>query len=112
VEHIARVPARHPDVVAAGRHYGITIRTCVPADPQTKGGSEATVRAAKADLVLTEANLRAEYASLTELEAACAAFGAEIGVAEAIVAGCTSICPTFPTAAEPQCGLPIVSSDS
>lgn len=36
----------------------MTIRTCVPADPQTKGGSEATVRVAKADLVPTEANLR------------------------------------------------------
>ncbi len=27
------------------------IRTCVPADPQSKGGSEATVRIAKRDLV-------------------------------------------------------------
>jgi hypothetical protein len=51
VEHIARVPIRHPDVVAAGRYYGMTIRTCVPADPQSKGGAEATVRIAKADLV-------------------------------------------------------------
>ena len=33
VEHIARVPVRHPDLVAAGRHYGMTVRTCVPADP-------------------------------------------------------------------------------
>ena len=32
----------------------MTIRTCVPADPQSKGGSEATVRIAKADLVPTE----------------------------------------------------------
>jgi hypothetical protein len=30
VEHIARVPIRHPDVVATDRHYGITNRTCVP----------------------------------------------------------------------------------
>jgi transposase len=74
VEHIARVPVRHPDIVAAGRHYGMTIRTCVPADPQTKGGSEATVRVAKADLVPTEANLLDEYASFTELEQACRAF--------------------------------------
>lgn len=57
VEHIARVPVRHPDVVAAGRHYGMTIRSCTPADPQAKGGSEATVRVAKADLVPTETNL-------------------------------------------------------
>jgi transposase len=74
VEHIARVPVRHPDIVAAGRHYGMTIRTCVPADPQSKGGTEASVRIAKADLVPTEANLVEEYASFADLEAACAMF--------------------------------------
>jgi transposase len=78
VEHIARVPIRHPDVVQAGRHYGMTIRTCAPADPQTKGGSEATVRIAKADLVPTDANLRQEYGSFTEIEAACRAFCTDI----------------------------------
>jgi transposase len=78
VEHIARVPVRHPDIVAAGRHYGMTIRTCVPHDPQTKGGSEATMRVAKADLVPTQANLLAEYATFAELEAACAAFCAQV----------------------------------
>ena len=78
VEHVARVPIRHPDVVAAGRHYGMTIRTCVPADPQTKGGAESTVRVAKADLVPTEANLLEQYASFGELQAACAAFCAEV----------------------------------
>ena len=50
----------------------MTIRTCVPADPQSKGGSEATVRIAKADLVPTEANLLDEYGTFAELEAACA----------------------------------------
>jgi len=74
VEHIARVPIRHPDVVAAGRYYGMMIRTCVPADPQFKGGAEATVRIAKADLVPTEANLLAEYDSFADLEAACTVF--------------------------------------
>jgi transposase len=78
VEHIARVPVRHPDVVAAGRYYGMTIRTCMPADPQSKGGAEATVRIAKADLVPTEANLRDEYATFAELETACAEFCAEV----------------------------------
>lgn len=48
----------------------MTIRTCVPADPQSKGGSEATVRIAKADLVPTEVNLAAEYHSFGQLEAA------------------------------------------
>ena len=45
-------------------HYGVTIATCVPADPESKGGSEATVRIAKADLVPTDANLLDDYASL------------------------------------------------
>ncbi|MGH3499325.1 MAG: IS21 family transposase [Nocardioidaceae bacterium] len=78
VEHIARVPVRHPDIVTAGRHYGMTIRTCVPFDPQTKGGSEATVRVAKADLVPTEANLLGAYDSFAGLEAACRAFCEEV----------------------------------
>ncbi|MFD9722290.1 hypothetical protein [Streptomyces sp. NPDC059072] len=34
------------------------MRTCLPADPETKGGSEATVRIAKADLVPRDVNLR------------------------------------------------------
>ena len=74
VEHVARVPIRHPDVVAAGRHYGMTIRTCVPADPQSKGGAQATVRIAKADLVPTEANLLDAYATFAELAQACRDF--------------------------------------
>ena len=52
----------------------MTIRTCVPADPQSKGGTEASVRIAKADLVPTEANLVEEYASFADLEAAYAMF--------------------------------------
>jgi hypothetical protein len=54
-----------------GRHYGMSIRTCVPADPQSKGGSEATVRIAKADLVPTQVNLAEEYRVFGQLEAAC-----------------------------------------
>ena len=60
---IARIPVRHPELVAAGRHYGMTIATCVVADPESKGGSEATVRVAEADLVPTEANLLPAYRS-------------------------------------------------
>ncbi len=60
------------------RHYGLTIATCLPADPQTKGGSEATVRIAKADLVPTAANLLAEYPSFAALEAACGAFCGQV----------------------------------
>ena len=72
VEHVAGVAVRHPTVVAAGRHYGATVHSCEPFDPQSKGGVEATVKIAKADLVPTDANLRGAYASFEELVAACA----------------------------------------
>ena len=71
-EHVAGVPVRHPDMAAAGRHYGTQITTCVPADPESKGGSEATVKIAKADLVPTTANLRDAYHSFGELRAEAA----------------------------------------
>jgi transposase len=71
--HVARVPVRNPRIVSAAVYYGVSIRTCEPADPESKGGSEATVRIAKADLVPTEANLRGDYAGWVELEAACEA---------------------------------------
>jgi hypothetical protein len=74
VEHVAGIPVRNPAAVELGRHYGLTVATCVPYDPASKGGSESTVKIAKADLVPTEANLRPGYASFAELEAACAAF--------------------------------------
>ena len=74
VEHVAGVPVRHPMIVAAGRHYGLTVHTCVPFDPESKGGSEATVRIAKADLVPTKANLLTGYNSFAELAEACEAF--------------------------------------
>jgi transposase len=73
-EHIAGVPVRHPEIASAGRHYGVQITTCVPGDPESKGGSEATVKIAKADLVPTSANLRDEYASFAELVAQAALF--------------------------------------
>jgi transposase len=78
VEHVARIAVRHPTLVAFGRHYGLTIATCVVADPQTKGGSEATVRLASADLVPTDANLRPAYASFAELRDACATWCTEV----------------------------------
>ena len=74
IDHVAGVPVRHPEIVAVGGHYGITVATCVPADPESKGGSEATVRVAKADLVPTDANLRGGYASWAELAEACDAW--------------------------------------
>jgi hypothetical protein len=74
VEHVAGIPVRNPAAVRFGRHYGLTVATCVPYDPASKGGSESTVKIAKADLVPAEANLRPAYASFAELEAACQQF--------------------------------------
>ena len=71
VEHVARVAVRHPEIVAAGRHYGMQVATSVPFDPESKGGSEASVRVAKADLVPTEANLLDAYPDMAALVAAC-----------------------------------------
>lgn len=70
-DRIAGVPVRHPALVAAGRHYGMQVETCVPYDPETKGGAEATVKIAKADLVPTDANLLPAYRSFRELVQAC-----------------------------------------
>ncbi len=78
VEHVARIAIRNPDMVAASGHYGLTVATCLPADAPSKGGSEATVRVAKADLVPTDANLLLAYADWAALEAACEAFCAQV----------------------------------
>jgi transposase len=78
VEHVARIAIRNPEMVAAANFYGLTVVTCLPADAPSKGGSEATVRVAKADLVPTAANLLPAYADWAELERACEAFCAEV----------------------------------
>jgi transposase len=78
IDHVATIAVRNPEIVEVGRHYGMTVRTCMPADPQSKGGSEATVRIAKADLVPTEANLLDQYRTFAELEAACRMFCQEV----------------------------------
>ena len=82
IDQICGVAVRNPQVVSVGRHYGLTIATCVPADPQSKGGSEATVRIARADLVPTEHNLRAAYEDFGELEDACAGFCERVNTRE------------------------------
>lgn len=74
VDRVAQIPVRHPQIVAAGEHYGIQIRTCQPADPESKGGVESTVKISKADLVPTDANLLPEYQSFAELDQACEQF--------------------------------------
>jgi hypothetical protein len=74
VEHVCGIAVRNPTIVEVSRYYGLTIATCEPADPQSKGGSEATVRVAKADLVPTDHNLREEYEDWQALERACMEF--------------------------------------
>ena len=78
VEHVCGIPVRNPTMVEVSRHYGLTIHTCEPADPESKGGSESTVKVAKADLVPTDHNLREEYEDWQALEAACERFMAEV----------------------------------
>ena len=78
VAHVAGIAVRNPQVVAFARFYGVTVHTCEPADPASKGGSESTVKLAKADLVPTDTNLLDEYGSFAELETACAVFGEQV----------------------------------
>ena len=76
--HVARIPIRNAAMVEAAAHYGLTVATCVVADPESKGGSEATVRISAADLVPCDANLLPAYESFAGLEAACEAFCAQV----------------------------------
>jgi transposase len=76
--HIAGIAVRNERVIDVARYYGITIATCVPADPESKGGSESTVKLAKADLVPTDYNLLDDYRSFAELEAACVQVAASL----------------------------------
>jgi hypothetical protein len=78
VEHVCGIAVRNATIVEVSRHYGLTIQTCEPADRQSKGGSEATVKIAKADLVPTDRNLREECADWRALEQACAEFMADV----------------------------------
>ena len=75
IEHVAGTAVRNPATVAFARFYGVTVCTCEPADPASKGGPESTVKIAKADLVGERRQLAAPaYGSFAELEAACAVF--------------------------------------
>ena len=82
IDRVAGIAVKHPVLVEAGRHYGLQIHACVPADPASKGGSESTVKIAKADLVPTEANLLPAYETFVELRVACAAFCEEVNARE------------------------------
>ena len=76
--HIAGIAVRNRTMVDVSGWYGVTIATCVPYDPESKGGSESSVRVAKADLVPTGHNLLGAYTSFVELAQACTAFMAVV----------------------------------
>lgn len=78
MDHVAGIPVRHPEMVALGRYYGCKVETCVPYDPESKGGVEATVKIAKAGLVPSDANLLPACGSFAELEDACREFCARV----------------------------------
>jgi hypothetical protein len=67
-------PVRHAEQLTHAQ-----IRRAALADQsESKGGSEATVKVAKRDLVPTSANLLKQYASFTELVQACAVFSEKV----------------------------------
>ncbi len=74
VSHIAGVPVRNLQTLDFARHYGVSVLTCQPADPASKGGVESSVKLAKADIVPKDINLLPEYGSFAEVEATCDAF--------------------------------------
>ena len=74
VEHVARIPVRNQQIVAFGRHYSVTVHTCQPRDPASKGGVENAVKLAKADIVPTDTNLAERYESFAAVQQACTAF--------------------------------------
>ena len=82
VEHVAGMAVRNSAMVAFARYYGVTVYTCQPVDPASKGGSESSVKVAKADLVPKDTNLLDQYASFADLEVACEAFCAQVNARE------------------------------
>ena len=56
------------------RHCGVTVLTCQPPDQAPKGGSESSVKLAKADIVSKGTNLRPKYDSFAQIEEACQEF--------------------------------------
>jgi transposase len=69
--HVAGLAVRNREMVGVAHYYGTSVHTCVVADPESKGGTEATVRIAKADVLPRPDNLVATYSDFASLEAAC-----------------------------------------
>jgi len=78
VEHVAGIAVRNPQMVAFSRFYGVTVHTCEPADPASKGGSEVDGEGRRRPPGAQDTNLLEAYASFAELEAACATFCEEV----------------------------------
>jgi transposase len=70
--HVAGLAVRNREILGVAHYYGIGVHTCVVADPESKGGTEATVRIAKADVLPRPDNLVAAYSDFAALEKACA----------------------------------------
>ena len=76
--HVAGIAVRNAAMVAFARHYSVTVHTCEPCDPASKGGSESTVKVAKADLVPKDTNLLDAYDTYAQLATACEEFCTDI----------------------------------
>jgi transposase len=70
--HVAGLAVRNRELLGVAHYYGVGVHTCVVADPESKGGTEATVRIAKADVLPRPDNLVAAYGDFAALERACA----------------------------------------
>jgi hypothetical protein len=70
--HVAGLAVRNRQMLSVAHYYGASLHTCAPADPESKGGSESTVKLAKADVLPRPENLVGDYADFSGLETACA----------------------------------------
>ncbi len=72
--HVAGIAIRNQELVAAARHYGIMIATCLPADPESKGrlGSDSPGGQGRPGAHRREP--AGEYADFGALELACDEF--------------------------------------
>jgi hypothetical protein len=76
--HIAKVAVINAQMARFASHYGFTLRTCVPYDPASKGGVEASVRIAKEHLCPKTTNLVEGYKTHGDLDVAITGFDALI----------------------------------
>lgn len=70
--HVAGLAVRNRETLGVAHYYGVSVHTCVVADPESKGGSESSVKLAKADVLPRPDNLVTAYPDVASLERACA----------------------------------------